>query len=755
MAPIPGLEFLANLNLTPLEFISWGYVIVFGIFILIATLIGFFRGFIRALSRLVCFVLSGAAALFVTVLLINKVGPNLFDTVRDLINLESISEQLAEAVAELQIASPTLTQYIPTIIICALGPIVFLAAFFLFAMITLFIDKLFAKLFGKLIKMERRSLMSRLMGMLVSGVSGFLLAALILMPVTGYAVNVSDVYKKLESRNVIAPASDEGETVADTIKGYDGLLPVKLEYLITSPVFKRSTSYTTESGVSSDLVSDVTAVSDVIPAVMDLQSMNFTDLENLDLTPLKGIFTALGNNKPMCSIMAEVFSYAGGKWINYEPFMGLNIKDQLPDDVKDSLDPVFEKLHATTAETVIDDLNSFIDEAEALASSYSSMARFSGNDFSDVGELNVAPLNAVIDAIEETTIVKGIVANLLSQAGEKWLNRETFLGVNIEEQLPDDLKGVFDPVYEAFAQTNEDNVVSQLKDIVAMFDDVSGVCKQIDVLSKEFENNDMGGVDVSPVRVAVDQLERSQSGLTRKIIASIVSKAGAEWLDGNEFMGINLKEKLPEDKKDKLDDVLLVMKNTTEQTVVDDLKSFADKIETIISACGYVEAFNAETPDMERMASALANVMFSINDDNKALVKELMDGAFNDFFDDEDTSSTLNDIMGLLIDEISGLTEEQKIASAKAVNCILNYLVDGEQIPRATAEEIIGALADSEAVGNVLKKYTEGEYGTITLTPEQKEAVSGAIDGYLAENQISADAELREVFDALKEILDI
>ena len=55
----------------------------------------------------------------------------------------------------------------------------------------------------------------------------------------------------------------------------------------------------------------------------------------------------------------------------------------------------------------------------------------------------------------------------------------------------------------------------------------------------------------------------------------------------------------------------------------------------------------------------------------------------------------------------------------------------------------------------MLKKYTEGEYGTITLTPEQKEAVSGAIDGYLAENQISADAELREVFDALKEILDI
>ena len=73
------------------------------------------------------------------------------------------------------------------------------------------------------------------------------------------------------------------------------------------------------------------------------------------------------------------------------------------------------------------------------------------------------------------------------------------------------------------------------------------------------------------------------SDLTKPIIANLIARAGTKWLDGEAFLGLDLKGQLPDGYKNFFDAVLGVMKNTTSDTLVNDLTDFANTVVDVVA----------------------------------------------------------------------------------------------------------------------------------------------------------------------------
>ncbi|MBP5177756.1 MAG: CvpA family protein [Clostridia bacterium] len=555
------------------------YLAVIGFFALIGVFVGLKRGLVKSLSRLTCLVISAGGAMFLTMFVINTFGVQISEAI---LNLDFV-RQLLDNLGEVGEASPTLTMYAPMLILSALGPIAFVLLFIVFALFTLILGKAFNFLYDKIFK-PKANILSRFIGMLLSIACGVVIAGSLLMPVTGYIVSASHIYQKLEDENVIVPNTEQGVAVASALKDADDQMTVKTANTFTGFMFKFTTSYTMPHGVKGNFVMDVYSLTDVIPGVMNLQAMDFSDIENIDLTPLKDILNGIKGNQSVRAIIAELLSFASGKWINNEPFMGLNIKEQLPEDIRDSFDPAFEKLLLTTKDTVIDDLTEFVGEVESLAKAYPAVTRMAENDYSDPKNIDTSPFNDIITAVENTTIAKAIIANVVSAAGTKWVAGQPFMGLNIEDQLPDDAKGILTPAYQSFAASTSDTVIANVRSFIGLLTDIRNIYTGLEGLtSQSFDAEHLEDVDDTPIRNAITALSSVNSDLTKPIIANLIARAGTKWLDGEAFLGLDLKGQLPDGYKNFFDAVLGVMKNTTSDTLVNDLTDFANTVVDVVA----------------------------------------------------------------------------------------------------------------------------------------------------------------------------
>ena len=592
------MDFLANMDY--LTIVNIAYLSVIGIFVFFGIITGLIRGTIKSFSRLVCLCASALFAMLATSIVINQYGTQIAEYVLSLDFVKGAMENLGEMTE----ASPTLTTYAPILAMCAVAPIAFVLAFIVFALLTLPIGAIFNWIL-KGVFAEKKNGLSRLLGMLLSICCGVVISGCFLMPVTGYLVNAGAVYEKLEQENVVEPNNEEGQKIADALKGVDELMVVKFENKITGFVFKSTTSYRMPSGVQGDLVGDANAVLNVVPSVMNLSAMDFSDIENIDLSPLRGILEGIRDNESIRAIAAEILSYASGKWLNNEPFMDLNIKEELPEDfedIKDAFDPVLEKLNATTKDTVIDDLIEFIDEIEALSKAYPAVKEMSEANFSSIEDVDVTPFETIVDAIEQTTIVKEIVANIISTAGGKWLCGQSFMELNIEEQLPDDFKGVLTPAYETFASTDKDKVVDDLRSFIALFGDLKAIVGEATALSEQsFAEGDLDSIDVTPLNNMAIRTDEATSPLTKPIIASIMARAGSRWLDGQTFLGINIEEQLPDDLKDVLTPAYAMFAATTADSVVNDFGSFVSLLCDVRDIMSEINALAAQSFDEDNL----------------------------------------------------------------------------------------------------------------------------------------------------------
>ena len=744
--------------------VNLAYLIITGFFVFIGLIVGLSRGTIKSFSRLVCLVLSAFLAMIAVNMLLNNYGT---EATQAVMNEFDVTSQIPAEAIEIMEISPTLSQYASVLVLGLVAPIVFLLLFIVFALVSfilgwiinLILKALFAG--GK----TKPSGASRLVGMFLSILCGIVISCSLLMPFTGYLYKAGEVYEQLETQEVITTDSEEGEQVAEVLKGFKNSIVGKLENAATGWMFEKVTSYKTESGVESSVSKDIDTFVGVVPAVMNLQTLDFNDVENIDVTPIRDMVAAIEPNETIRAIIAEIMSYAGDKWYHGEEFLGVNLKEQLPDGYKNSLDSVLQKLSVTTKETVIDDLNEFIDEIEGLAKAYPAFLSFSESDFSNPATVNLSSLSAVIDAIEGTTYTKAIIAEVMASAGNDWANgsgiavgSESF---NLENELPAELKGVLQPFYEFLATTTTENVIEHLREFVSLFEDVQALYTKVEALTEQdFGGENFHDVDVAPLYELADYIANPKANLTKQIVASFISNAGRIWREGGEFMGMNFKAELPDDYKDSFDSAFETMETATAENLGDVLTSFAQTIDSIAKTYNYVSLLQS-TSDVNELAASLTTVLTSVTPNNVELLTDVVSDVIKDAIGvDEATAQAVTGIVNSALEKIA-VSNAQEVLSevlsqdAEAINSLLNYVSANENLSSLTADDVIDTVINSGVIAQTIREYVVGEGAmTITLGETEKSEVSNAISNYIEQNPQITE-EQTQTLNAIKALFGI
>ncbi len=330
---------------------------VIAVFALVGVLKGLKGGLFKSIIGAACVVLSAVAAFIFTGVLVGKFAP---------IAAEKLSEFLQSGeMGELAAASPSLTEYLPIVASALVSPLCFLALFIVFGMVLSVIGGVIKFIFKAMPSVP----LSGVFGMVVSLVASLVAAFCVLMPFAGYLNAASTYYVKLEEGGVIT-ATDEGKNIEDVIKNSKDKTGVKIVYGLTGKIFDGFMEVKKADGTKISLYTELDAVCAVVPHVMDLTETDFSDVANINVQPVYNIIDDLPKSAEIKRIVAEVLSAAATKWKNGETFMGLNIKESLPEGYKNALDASLEKLSATTYDTVEADLTDFAHAMEALVKLY-------------------------------------------------------------------------------------------------------------------------------------------------------------------------------------------------------------------------------------------------------------------------------------------------------------------------------------------------------------------------------------------------
>ena len=570
------------------------FIVMVSVFVLISMLIGLKRGLVKSVNRLVMLLVAVLLSVLTCNIIINCFGSQISNVILTNLNDMGAIAQMEE----LFTASPTLEQYLPTLAMCLVAPVVFFVLFIVYAVLTLIIGAII-NIFLKNLRQRENGTIPRVLGMAISAVCGLIIVVSLLTPFAGYAINVSNVYTRIESEGLIETTEDpSAKKLGEDIKGFKNEFIINFVYTLSSPMFKGVTNYRNADGKTQNVVDDVNSMLEFIPPVMNLSEMDFADIKNLDLTPLKQIVGGIGDNAQMRAIVAEILSYASGKWLNNEQFMGLNIKEQLPQDLKSALDPALLKLNKTTKDTVEADLNEFISEIELLKEVYPAAEEISKMDFSDVKSINTVPFLTIANTIGDTKIVKEIVVNVMRDAGNRWLQSQAFMDINIEAMLPADLQNCLMPAYERFANTSKDSIVEDLYDFVSVLDSVKNVYADFEKISALDFSSSTAFMNID-TKCFYDLADHASSTtLGNKVLANVLSRAGDRWVNGQMFMDINIDDKLPEDLKGSLNPIFELLSNSTENTLKADLTEFAYLIDDMKVIYSNIDGFTNNNFDI-------------------------------------------------------------------------------------------------------------------------------------------------------------
>lgn len=113
--------------------------------------------------------------------------------------------------------------------------------------------------------------------------------------------------------------------------------------------------------------------------------------------------------------------------------------------------------------------NSF-DEIHSVIAIIPEVTALKDLDFSDLSNVDLTSVDALIDKIGESAFLKTFVSDVLSTAGTAWKNNETFLGINLKQQIEESMPGygnAIDGILDKLAGCNYGNVVTVGKEFTS------------------------------------------------------------------------------------------------------------------------------------------------------------------------------------------------------------------------------------------------------------------------------------------------
>ena len=714
-------------------------LVIFSIYLLI----GILKGWKKTCVRLAFLGATVLITMLFTVLTVKAFEPTLETIVLNTLN-QNVTADVAGQINDAVSVSPTLYHYVYSLVLSLVSPIVFVILFLVLSLImkipAVFMNKLVLKVTeGKLDK----PLFNRLMGGVLGLVCAFSVTACLFMPITGYIGVGFEIFDTLQEEQIIK-INESDQEIVDEIDKFANSKFVKYQSFASKPLFsgvsKVRTNY--ESKTINEEVDTIIAI---YKDVMVVVKNDYSDITKINLDDIKTLVDTATEREVYKQIFAEVLSNASTKWANNEAVFGFNVKQSIDADLHSTLDILLEDFKNTDKDTVKADIYELATTFEVFVDVVVSLQ---GMQFNDVTNIDTTQFNETIDIVETSEKVQKIVAELLLAGATKWDNNEPFLGLNILENVPEDFHGALKAVFSELKSTSSETVCNDLRaftNAVDVLTDLSGSVESIDFA--DYKTFNTANLDELIQKIDSDNL-------VKKVVAALLKDAGNAWGDdpAREFLGINVKESLPEGFENALDKNLEDFKTTNERTVINDLQRFSDTVK----AYKYAISLTDPEASMDDLEENVNNFVNSINQNNVDILKDtITDEMLSISGIETENSPILGDILSTTIQNISTLPDGQKDAEADALNNLLAYAKEhqtregGTVSSSVTEEELVDSIVVSSALSDAVKSYSEYSTATIKTSEEEKSSIESALSKYQGttdENVSSTVSAIEKLF---------
>ncbi|MGN0818860.1 MAG: hypothetical protein ACI4M6_00485 [Christensenellaceae bacterium] len=487
------------------------------------------------------------------------------------------------------------------------------------------------------------------------------------------------------------------------------------------------------------------AVTEVLQVADELKDLDTSDILKIDTALINDSIDKISNVK-VKEVVVEIITSACEKWKAGESFMDINVKEGQP-DLSGAIDVLLDELASVTTENVVEEVKSIISLLQPINEITDTVSTL---DMTDVTNIDTASLKNVVNVIDENEILRKVMAAVLSEAGAKWNNGETFLGAQLmgaEGQIPLDFQGTVSMLLSEFETANESTIVEKLNvfiDFADMVGKVYGSFNTINLGTSEI-------VDCALIDSVVAILQENAS--LRPYVSKLLNDAGTKWDNGESFFEINLREQingLDPTFANFFDTTINRLKSSTSSSVISDLQM----VSSTFRSFRYAQSLSGSEINVDELSQTLEDVVINITPENADDVKgmitpEVLQGTGLS----AENSEAVSQILSNTIDGIQSLDSESKAQEAQALNNLIVYAKEsGEGTSQVDTTEMLNSVVNSQALSSSVKDYAQNSANpAITLTETQKASVETS----LSEMEATASAEDLETISALKVLFGV
>ena len=577
--------------------------IVFGIFALfgiIGALGGFSKGLIRSAVKVVTIILAFVVAFSVTPLVLSKAYELALPTIDDLL----------AKFGDVFVASPTLKEFFPTLVQALIKPIVFIVVFAV-CLLAAGLVRGIVNLLLKPVLPKKKGLIGRLGGLALGLVAGVMVALCFVFPIAGYFTAAPSVYTNV-SDIVSTEEKPIDPAVEEAIINLPNNKSIKITNDLAGSYFKKLVTYKDGEKEVSALDDLVYVTSLVPPALRFVNSVG--EIETMDHQAIRDVATILGKNDKWRTIATEIVNYASQKWISNESFLGFNLQEKFDPDYKIVLDVILDDFATCTPDTIVDVLNDIANIIETAQTAIFPPILSLVNSAQNIETLDDQAIRDIGQALGEHPKLRAMATKIVNSAATKWLNNEPFLGFNLQEMLGDELKTVFDPMLNNMANCTENTLVDIINGVADSVKAVKDIMPSVDSFVKS--SGSIETMDDQAIRDIGAVL--AQNDGFRSMAAGVVNQVATKWLNGEEFMGINLAEKLGTELKPVFDPMLNDMATCTKDNIVGVINDVADTIQAVKPLIPAVKEFVDSVGDLSSINDqAIRNIVEILADNEK------------------------------------------------------------------------------------------------------------------------------------------
>ncbi len=532
-----------------------------GSVVLVGLLLGLWRGSLRSGIRLGVIAATAALSFGVVYILGEFILPIWEEDIHNL--LFDVLSMLHVAVADVLNASEDMIVYVVDVLVAMLKPLVFMLVFAGLNIVT-YIIFMIARIF---LPRGKKRKISRVGGMALSAIGGFIIVICLSMPITGYVAFLSSEYEAVEKTGLV-PTEYVPEALAKQVVATQNNAGIKFINTCGGRLLFNSLSRVDGQNATDELGFIVDTVAESLPAIEDMMVSNEEagaeaeagDYTAVDLSAVRTtVIPQLEKASPRVkAILAEVLRTASESWKNGESFVGVNISALLGEEIVDSIGILLEELSTTNTENALTDLDNFVHTAEDLSRCLTYFKEIKTGNPKDLVSTGKQTLNMsvirekIIPLIEQSQTEREFMASVIQNAAGSWKQGQSYLNVDLIS-LMGNYRGSADLLLDRLMETNADNLRRDLEEVSYDLETLS----QTYVYFVEMQTSEKEAVelqenladivkDMSPE--AVDVIKQT---LTDEIVGTIQITQGSDKvmdLLGDTLLNITT---LPDEEKQK------------------------------------------------------------------------------------------------------------------------------------------------------------------------------------------------------------